>query len=165
MDHLGAGIGLLATIGNGDGIELTRRRLTSQNAGRILPGDRRASLHLSPADLRTVATAIGPLGDEVVDAALAGFWVAWIPVLNGGVFDLGIVQQDQLDHGRMKLVLIAHRGSAALQIGDVSPLIGNNQRAFELARLSCIDAEIGRQFHGAAHARRDVDKASIRKDC
>ncbi len=37
VDHLGAGVGLLAAIGDGDGIELTHAVIAAQDAGRIFP--------------------------------------------------------------------------------------------------------------------------------
>ena len=64
------------------------------------------------------AAAGAALGDEVVDAALAVL-VARVPVLDGRVLDLGVFQGDELDHGRVELVLVAHRGGAALEVADV----------------------------------------------
>src|SRR3546814_2602752 len=79
---------------------------------------RRAGLDLGPRDLRVAAPAGAPLGHEVVDAADAVL-VARIPVLHGRVFDLRVVERDQFDHRRMKLVLVAHRRRAAFQIADI----------------------------------------------
>ncbi len=90
MDHLGAGIDLLHAVRDGDRVELAARAVAAQDAGGILPGDRRARLDLRPGDLRVLAAAIAALGDEVVDAALA-LGVARIPVLHGRVLDLGVV--------------------------------------------------------------------------
>src|SRR5690606_2977818 len=88
VDHLGAGVGLLTPVGDGDRIELARALVAPQDAGRVLPGDRRAGLDLGPGDLRARPAAVRPLGDEVVDAALAGFRIARIPVLHRRVLDL-----------------------------------------------------------------------------
>ena len=90
--------------------------------------------------------------------------VARIPVLHGGIFDLGVVQRDQLDHGGVQLVLVAHGGGAAFQVADVAALVGDDQGALELAGVLSIDAEIGRQLHRAAHARRDVDEGAVGED-
>src|SRR5437667_12881365 len=46
MDHLRPGIGLLEIVGDGDGVEFADRVVALENAARILPGDRRASLDL-----------------------------------------------------------------------------------------------------------------------
>ena len=48
MNHLGAGIHLLAAVGNGDGIKFTARRFTAQNAAWIFPGDSRTGFNLRP---------------------------------------------------------------------------------------------------------------------
>jgi hypothetical protein len=82
--------------------------------------------------LEFLPAAVAALGDEVVDAALAVL-VARIPVLHRGVLDLGVVQRDQFDHGGVQLVLVALRRRAAFQIGDVAALVGDDQRALELA--------------------------------
>src|SRR6202030_4794174 len=96
MQHLGAGIDLLVTVGDRDRVELAPRIIAAQDAARIFPGDRRAGLELGPGNLCILAAAIAALGDEIVDAALA-FGVARIPVLDGRIFDLGVVERDQLD--------------------------------------------------------------------
>ena len=64
----------------------------------------------------------------------------------------------------MQLVFIAHRRGAAFQIGNMRPRISDDQRAFELPRTFRINAKIGGKLHRAAHALRDVDKASIGED-
>ena len=87
--------------------------------------------------------------------------VARIPVLDGRILDLGIVERDQLDHGGVELVLVAHRRGAAFEVADVGALVGDDQRALELAGILLVDAEIGRQLHRAAHARRHVDERAV----
>ena len=129
----------------------------------ILPGDRRAGLDLRPRDLRVLAAAIAALGHEVVDAAFA-LAVAGIPVLDGRIFDLGVVVSDQLDDGGVQLVLVALRCRAALEIGHVRAFFGDDQRALELPGVLLVDAEIGRQLHRAAHALWDVDERPVRED-
>ncbi len=110
--------------------------------------------------LRVLAPAIAALGDEIVDAALAVL-VAGIPVLHRRIFDLGVVERDQLDHGGVQLVLVAHRRGAAFEIAHVSALVGDDQRALELAGALGVDAEIGGELHRAAHARRHVDERAV----
>ena len=89
------------------------------------------------------------------------FGVARIPVLHGRVFDLGVVKRDQLDHRGVQLVLVAHRRGAAFEVGNVGALVGDDQRALELAGVLLVDAEIGRELHRAAHARRHVDERAV----
>ena len=103
-------------------------------------------LDLRPADLAVFAAAGAPLGDEIVDPALP-VGIAGIPVLHRAVFDLRIVERDQLDDRGMELVLVALRRGAALEIADVAALFGDDQRPLELPGVAGIDAEIRRQFH------------------
>src|SRR5258705_11779053 len=93
---------------NGDRVEFAAAVVAAQDAGRVLPGDRRAGFDLRPGDLGAVATAVATLGDEVVDPTLS-FLVAGIPVLDGRILDLGILLCNQLDHGAMRLVLVSPR--------------------------------------------------------
>ena len=55
MDHLGAGIGLLEIVGDGDGIEFAHAIVAAQDAAGIFPGDGRAGFHLGPGNLGAVA--------------------------------------------------------------------------------------------------------------
>src|SRR5207302_7563736 len=80
VDHLGAGVGLLLVVGQGDRVELAHRIIALQDAARVFPGDRRAGLDLGPRDLGAAAPAGAALGHEVVDAP-AAFLVAGVPVL------------------------------------------------------------------------------------
>ena len=87
--------------------------------------------------------------------------VARIPVLHRRIFDLGVFQRHQLDHRGMQLVLVAHRRGAAFEIGDVGAFVGDDQRAFELAGLAGVDAEIGGKLHRAAHALGHIDEGAV----
>src|SRR5690606_27253842 len=55
VDHLGAGVGLLAPVGHRHRVELADRIVTLQDAARVLPGDRRAGFDLGPRDLGALA--------------------------------------------------------------------------------------------------------------
>src|SRR5690606_3234178 len=160
VDHLGAGVGLLAMVGPRHRVAVADRVIAGQHAGRVLPGDRRAGFDLGPGDLAARATAFGTLGDEVVDAADAVL-VARVPVLHGGILDLGVFQRNQLNHRRVQLVLIAHRRGAAFQVGHVGLVLADDQRALELAGVAGIDAEIGAQLHRATHAPGNEHEAAI----
>ena len=65
----------------------------------------------------------------------------------------------------MQLILVALRRRAAFEITDVRTGVGNDQRAFELAGVLRVDAEIRRQFHRAANAFRDVDERTVAENC
>ena len=164
MNHLGASIGLLIIVGDGDGIKFAHTVIAIQHAAGVFPRNRRACFHLRPADFGSRALAQGPLGHEVINAAPA-FGIAGIPVLHRGIFNLGIIERDELHNGGVELIFIAHWRGAAFEIRDIAALICDNQRALKLARIFSIDAEIGAQLHGAADAFGNVDKGPIRKDC
>ncbi len=115
---------------------------------------------LRPGDARVLAAALATLGDEVVDAADA-VRIAGIPVLHGRVLDVRIVERNQLHDCSVKLILVAHRRRAALEIAHVSAGVRNDQRALELTGLRRIDAEVGRQLHRATHALRHIDERAI----
>ncbi len=87
--------------------------------------------------------------------------VARIPVLHRRVFDLRVVECDEFDHRSVQLIFVALRRGAALQVTHVGTRIRDDQRAFELAGVLRIDAEVGRQLHRAAHALRDVDERAV----
>ena len=55
VDHLRAGVGLLALLVSRHRVELADRVIALQDAARVLPGDRRAGLDLRPGDLRVHA--------------------------------------------------------------------------------------------------------------
>ena len=106
------------------------------------------------------ALADAALGHEVVDAALA-LLVARVPVLDGGVLDDRVVERDELDHGGVQLVLVAHRRGAALEVADVGALLGDDERPLELPGALGVDAEVGRQLHRAAHALGHEHEAAV----
>src|SRR5260370_26508884 len=95
VDHLRAGVGLLVIVDQRYGVELADGVVTLEDATRVLPGAGGARLHLRPTDLGVAAQALASLGDEVVNAAVAVL-VAWVPVLQRRVLDLGVVQRDKL---------------------------------------------------------------------
>ena len=162
MDHLGAGVGLLHVVGDGDRVELTLTVIPTQDAGRVFPRHRRAGFDLCPHDLGAITTAIGTFGHKVIDSALALF-VTGEPVLNGRIFDLGVFLDHDFHHGGVQLGRVALRGGTALKVGHIRALIRDDQRALKLAGVFRVDAEIGGQFHRATHPRRDVDERAVRE--
>ena len=160
MNHLGAGVGLLGEVGEGHRIEFTHRIVATQNHTRIFPRDRRAGLHLRPANLRAIALADAALGHKIVNAAVAVF-IAGIPVLHGGILDLRITQRHQFHHRRVQLILIAHRRRAAFEITHMTPFISHDQRALKLPGLRGINSKIRAQLQRAANPFRDVNKRTV----
>ena len=157
MNHLRARIRLLIIIRQCDRIKLPHRIISLQNAARIFPRDRRPRLHLRPGDLAVGAAAGPAFGDKIINPPFAVL-IPWIPVLHRRIFDRRPFQRHQLHHGRVKLILIAHRRGASFQIRNVRPFIRDNQRPLKLPRALGVDAEVGRKLHRAAHAPGDVAK-------
>jgi len=163
VDHLGAGVGLLVIIGQGHRIELAHGVVPLENTAGVLPGDGGAGLNLGPGDPGIDAPANPTLGDKIVYAAPA-LLVTGIPVLDGGILDLRIVQGDQFHHRRVELVLVAHGGGAAFQVAYVAALIGDDKGPLELAGHGGVDAEIGGQLHRAAYPLGDIDEGAVAED-
>src|ERR1700739_4384832 len=99
-----------------------------------------------------IAPAVAALGDEIVNSALA-FRIARIPVLHGRIFNFRPFERDEFHDRGMQLVFIALGCRAALEIGDITSSVGDNQRALELARVSLIDTEISGKLRRATNAR------------
>ena len=69
-------------------------------------------------------------------------FVARIPVLNSGVFHLGIVFNDDFNDGGMQLVFIAHGCRTAFKITYIGIVFGYNERAFELPGVAGVNSEV-----------------------
>ena len=95
-----------------------------------------------------------PLGDEVVDVGR--------PVLDGRVADARAGLGDELDHRGVQRVGGVHRRRAALDVVHRRTLVGDDQRALELARVLGVDAEVRLQRHVDVHAGRHVDERAPR---
>jgi hypothetical protein len=61
----------------------------------------------------------------------------------------------------MELIAVTHRCSAAFEIADVAAFIGNDQRAFKLSSLACVNAEVGGKLQRTSDAFGDVGKRTI----
>ena len=118
---------------------------------------------MRPGDLGVDAAAGAALGDEIVDAALAVF-VAGIPVLDGGILDLRIVESHQFHHGGVQLVGVAHGRGAAFQVADGGAFVGDDQGALKLPGVLGVDAEIGGELHGTLDAFVDVAETAVAED-
>merc|ERR1711871_987378 len=160
VDHLGARVGLLQVVGDGNRVELPNGPVALEDHGGVLPSDGGACLDLRPGDLGIRTLAEPSLRDEVVDAPLTVL-VPSVPVLARRVLDLRVRVGGELHHCGVQLVRVVRRGSAALQVGHVAALLSHDQRTLELARLHGIDAEVGREFHWARHALGDVGEGPV----
>ncbi|MNE67364.1 hypothetical protein D3C80_1629660 [compost metagenome] len=64
----------------------------------------------------------------------------------------------------MKLVFVALRRRATLEIGYVGAFLTDDQRALELAGIFLVDTEIGGQLHRAANTLRHEDERTVGED-
>ena len=164
MYHLRAGVSLLVVVCDGDRIELCHGVVATEDARGVLPCHGRPCLHLCPRELRRLSAEVSTLRDKVQHAS-PPLLVARVPVLHGGVFHLGTVLDDYLDDGCVKLVLVAHRGGTSLKVRHIGVVVGYDERPLELSCVACVDAEVARQLHRAAHTLRDIDERAVREDC
>ena len=157
VNHLGTGISLLIVVGNSYAVELSYRVVATQDAGRILPCNSRTGLYLSPAQLRVHTAQVASLGYQVQHTTLT-MLITRIPVLNGRVFHLSIVLDNNLYDSCMELVLITHWRCTSLQVRNVSIIISDNQCTLKLTGVTGIDAEVTAQLHRAADALRNINE-------
>ncbi len=61
----------------------------------------------------------------------------------------------------MQLVGVAHGRRAAFQVADVRAFVGDDEGTLELAGILGVDAEVGGQLHGAAHALGHVAEGTV----
>jgi len=132
MNHLGAGIDLLAAIGDRDRVELSARIVTAQDAARVFQviaepvstGSR--NLERWPRQWPALVTKL-----KMPPALRVG------PDTSSGPskLDLGVVKRDQLDHRGVQLIL--DRGEERCTPPDNShrSLVGDDEGALELAAV------------------------------
>ena len=146
---------MLARAGVGDREDLARGLGAHEPDGRVLHGEAGADVAVDPLHVAALFDP-GTLGDQVEDVVR--------PVLDGGVGHPGVGLDDDLDDGRVQRVGGVRRGRAALDVVHLGALVGDDQRALELAHVLGVDAEVGLQRHLDVDARRDVDERATRPD-
>ncbi|OEI69675.1 Uncharacterized protein Cus16_0284 [Curtobacterium sp. ER1/6] len=149
VDHLRAGVLVLAGAGERDGERLALGVLAGEVDRRVLHRDLGADVAVDPLHRRALVRD-RTLGDEVVDVAR--------PVLDRRVAHAGVLLHDDLDHGRVQRVRLVDRGGAALDVVDVGVLVRDDQRPLELSHVLGVDPEVGLQRDLDVHALRDVDE-------
>mmetsp|Transcript_55570 Transcript_55570/g.146297 ORF Transcript_55570/g.146297 Transcript_55570/m.146297 type:complete len:225 (-) Transcript_55570:529-1203(-) len=65
----------------------------------------------------------------------------------------------------MQLLRVEHGRRAALEVGDVAALVGDEERPLELAGVLVVDAEVRRDLHGALRPLGDVAEGAVAEDC
>ena len=155
VDHLGAGVLVLAGTGEGHRQRLAGGALAEQVAGGVLHGDLGADVAVDPLHPAALVHG-GPLGHQVVD--VVG------PVLDGRVADVGVLLHDDLDDRGVQRVAAVDRRGAALDVVHRRALVGDDQRPLELAHVLGVDAEVGLQRDVDLHALGHVDERAAGPD-
>ncbi len=153
VDHLRPGVLVLAGAGVGHREHLARRLGAHEVHRRVLHGEAGPDVAVDPRHVR-LGLGPSPLGDQVVDVVR--------PVLDGRVRDARSLQRHQLDHRRVQRVGGVHRRRAPLDVVHLGALVGDDQRALELAHVLGVDPEVRLQRHVHLHAGRDVDERPAR---
>src|SRR6478735_1423170 len=151
VDHLGAGVLVLAVVGERDGDNLAAGLAALQDDAWVLHGEAAADVAVDPLDLG-VLVGDGALGHEIEH--VVG------PVLDGDVLDLRALERDEFDHGAVQRRGGELRGGAALHVNDLGTFVGDDERALELPEVFRVDAEVGLQRLRHLHARGHVDERS-----
>ena len=138
VDHLRAGILVLAFARERRRQDLTACTFAHQVDGRVLHRQPRADVAVHPLDGR-VLVRVRALGDQVEDVA--------VPVLDRRVADRRAFHRDQLDNGRVQRRRGELRCRAALDVMHFRAFVRDDQRALELAHVLGVDAKIGLQRH------------------
>ena len=153
VQHLGAGVLVLALAGERHREHLALGVLTGHPDGRVLHGDLGADVAVDPLH-GGAGLGPGPLGDQVVDVVR--------PVLDGRVAATATRLDDDLDHRRVQRVALVDRRGTALDVVHVGALVDDDQRPLELAHVLGVDPEVGLQRDVDVHARRHVDERAAR---
>ena len=149
VNHLRAGVLVLAVVGQRDGKNFAARLATFHDHAGIFHGQARADVAVDPFDLG-VFVREAAFGHEIEDVGR--------PVLHGDVLNLRALERDQFDDRAVQGGGVELRRGAAFHVGHFRAFIGDDEGALELAEVFGVDAEVSlqRMFH--FHAGRDVDE-------
>ena len=149
MDHLGAGVLMLAAVGQSDADDFTAGAFALHDDAGVLHGEAAADVAVDPAHFG-VFHGDAALGDEVEDVAA--------PVLHGDVLNLGTLEGDEFNDGAVQRGGFKLRRGAAFHVHHFGTFITDDERALKLAELLTVDAEVGLERVLHFHAGRDVNK-------
>ena len=149
VDHLCAGVLVLAVAGERDGDHLAARFAALEDHAGIFDRQPRADVAVDPFDLG-VLMGDAAFGDEVEDVAA--------PVLHRDVLNLRALHGDQLDHRRVERGGLKFRRGAPFHIHQLRAFIGDDERALELPEVLGVDAEIRLQRMLHLHPRGNIDE-------
>jgi len=153
VDHLGAGVLVLALAGEGDGEHLAVRTRLHQVHGWVLHGQAGPQVAVDPLH-GGVSVGDRPLGHEIEH--VVG------PVLDGRVTAPPAGLDDDLHDGGMEGVGGVDRRRATLDVVHVGVFVDDDQGPLELAHVLGVDPEVGLERLLDPHARRHVDERSAR---
>jgi len=149
VDHLRAGILMLAVIGESDRENFAARFAPLHDHAGIFHCQARADIAIDPLYLGIF------LGQTAFRHQVENIRR---PVLDGDVLDLGAFERDQFDDCAVQRRGIKLWRCATFHVGHFRTFIGDDERTLELAKIFGVDAEISleRMFH--FHPRRDVNE-------
>ena len=126
VDHFGAGVLVLAGVGEGDGNDFTTGAFALHDDAGVFHGEAGADVAVDPADLG-VFVGDAAFGDEVEDVGA--------PVLHGDVLDFGAFHGDEFDDGGVQGRGFEFGCGATFHVHDFGAFIGDDEGALELAEL------------------------------
>src|SRR6266581_3633882 len=147
---------LVHAIGSeGDRKDITTSAWLHQQDCRILHSDFRAEVAIDPFH-RGIAKGGGTFSDQVVHVLR--------PVLDGCIAYASALLYANFHNGAMQAIAgIGWRG-AAFNVVYIGTWSSNNKRAFKLAHVLCINAEVGLQGDFNAHTLWYIDEAATTPD-
>ena len=151
MDHFGAGILVLAGVGEGDGDDFAAGLTAFHDDAWVLHGQATADVAIDPFYFGFLV-GDASFGDQIEDVAA--------PVLHGHVLEFSSFHGDQFDHCAVQGAGLEFRSCTSFHVHDFCSFIDDDQGAFELAEVFRINAEVRleRVFH--LHAFGDVNEAA-----
>src|SRR5699024_12079416 len=129
--HLSTGIRLLFIVGYGYRKELANRIISLQYNTWIFPGNCRTGFYLCPGYFGIIAAAVTSFGYKVIHAAFPLF-ITGIPVLNGRVFNIGILKSNNFYNRCVHLRISILRRCTDLQVAYMAVFFYNDESMFKL---------------------------------
>jgi hypothetical protein len=151
VDHLGTRVLMLTVVGERDGDDFATGSFTLQDHAGIFHREAAANVAVDPFHLG-VLVRHGTFGDEIED--VVG------PVLNRDVLNLGAFEGDEFNDGTVQSRSGELGRGAAFHVDDFRAFIRNDERAFKLAEVFRVDAEVGLQGLGNFYAFGNVDEGT-----
>ena len=156
VDHLGAGVLVLAIVGEGDADDFAAGAFALHDHAGIFHRQAAADVAVDPFHFR-ILMGDAAFGDEIEH--VVG------PILDGDVLDLGALHGHQFHDRTVEGAGGELRRGAAFHVHHFRAFIHDDEGALELAKVFGVDAEVGLQRVFHLHALRHVDEGPAGKDC